>query len=133
MGPMGPMAPTVGSWGCGGAAWLWLTLIVLGAAALGLVAVVLWRDAVPKTRNRARSPEALLDERFARGELSQERYRAALTDILKGRYVRGELELEAYEARLERLLDSRSAHVGQTGRSSGRPRAASGEPTADEG
>ena len=49
---------------------------------------------------RPSSPEAVLRDRFARGELTRRAYREALLEGLKDRYVRGELDLEEYETRL---------------------------------
>jgi putative membrane protein len=49
---------------------------------------------------QGKTPEEILRERFARGELTQDQYREAVVDMLKDRYVRDELTLEEYEARV---------------------------------
>ena len=58
---------------------------------------------------RLSSPENTLRDRYARGEIGQQAYLDALTDILKDRYVRGELTSEEYEERLGVLLEPGSA------------------------
>ncbi len=51
------------------------------------------------------TPEEILRERFARGELSREQYRESIVEMLKDRYVRDELTLEEYEARVDAVMD----------------------------
>jgi len=58
------------------------------------------------------TPEEVLRQRFARGELSRDQYQEAIIELLKGRYVTGELTLEEYEARVGTLIaDSRPRRV----------------------
>ncbi len=57
----------------------------------------------------ATTPEEILRERFARGEVTRDQYRESVVDMLKDRYVRGELTLEEYEARVNVVMG-----VGQT-------------------
>ncbi len=52
----------------------------------------------------ATTPEEILRERFARGEVTRDQYREAIVDMLKDRYVRGELTLEEYEARVNVVM-----------------------------
>lgn len=98
MGPMGPMMG--GPWGGGTTAWL--VLVVLLVLALGLVALVVWD--VRGERRWPRSPDEILRERYARGELGRQEYLDALADVLKDRYIRGELTSDEYETRLGLLL-----------------------------
>jgi len=61
--------------GSGGAGWLVMTLTVLALAALLLgAAFLVWRAAGRDTGSSGRTPERLLDERFARGEIDEEEY-----------------------------------------------------------
>ncbi len=100
---MGPMMG--GSWGTPG--WLDLVvLVVLLALALGAVTFAVLSTRGGSEPKRRVSAEEILCERYSRGEIGREQYRAALEDILKDRYVRGELTLEQYEAQLGVLLDS---------------------------
>ncbi|MBI3979682.1 MAG: SHOCT domain-containing protein [Chloroflexi bacterium] len=108
MGPMGPMGPMMGGgpWAGGMMGWPALALVGLLMVALGLVVLA----AVPRgvggreRQGRLHSPEAILRERYATGELTHRQHREALVDLLKDRYVRGEIELDEYEARLGLLL-----------------------------
>lgn len=59
--------------------WLWWLLILLGSAALAVGLVRVWRprsggdsDTVPSVS----TARQILDERFARGEITEEEYRA---------------------------------------------------------
>ena len=67
-----------GAWGWGG--WLVMTLVMVafwGLVIWGLVAI--FRSTSTSDRNardRARDPLEILDERFARGEIDVEEYRA---------------------------------------------------------
>lgn len=130
MGPMGPMMGG-GTWG---AAWFFLVLMVLIVVVLAVVAGEV-RGGRTEDRRRPPSPEAILRERYARGELTPRQYREALVDVLKDRYVRDELTLEAYEANLERLMAEPRAHVADDGGSGDRPlsRSAPGGGGAGEG
>jgi uncharacterized membrane protein len=56
-----------------------------------------------------RAPEEMLRQRFARGELSEDRYQESILELLKDRYVSGELPLEEYEARAGVLIDDSRA------------------------
>jgi uncharacterized membrane protein len=99
-------------WVNGAALWLPLLLGLLTGGLVGLLALKLAPDRGAEADGRrqwtggrqARSPEALLRERYARNELSREQYLTILEDLLKDRYVRGELDLDEYEARLDQLL-----------------------------
>ncbi len=89
----------------GGMAAIWLVvLIVLAVRAAGpLLAGAGWTSALPPRRQR--TPEELVRDRYARGELGWPEYQEVLVSLLKDRYVRGELELSQYEERVSRLLD----------------------------
>lgn len=58
-----------------------------------------------------RSPAEILRDRYARGEINQEQYLAALLDILKDMYVRGEITVDEFEARAEKLSSTESSHL----------------------
>lgn len=100
------------------AGWLLPLLVLFVGLLLGVAAVAVARPGLPSLGGsgpapRPMGPEALLRERYARGELTRAQYREALVDVLKDRYVRGELELEAYEAQLARLLEEPPARRGR--------------------
>ncbi len=58
------------------------------------------------------TPEEVLRQRYARGELTRDQYQDAIVELLKGRYVTGEMTLEEYEARVATLLgDSRQRRL----------------------
>ena len=102
---MGPMMGS-GPWNAGAVAWPFMllpVLLMLVVLVIGLVVLLSSLDPA-RTERRRRSPEELLRNRYARGEVSHQHYQAALVDVLKDRYVRGEIGLEAYEAQLHRLL-----------------------------
>jgi uncharacterized membrane protein len=50
------------------------------------------------------TPEEVLRQRFARGEITHDQYQEAIIEILKGRYVTGELTIEEYEERVATLI-----------------------------
>ncbi len=50
------------------------------------------------------TPEEVLRQRYARGELTRDQYQEAIIELLKGRYVTGELSLEEYESRVATLI-----------------------------
>ncbi len=62
------------------------------------------------------TPEEVLRQRYARGELTRDQYQDAIMELLKGRYVTGEMTLEEYETRVSTLLgDSRQRRLqGET-------------------
>ncbi len=63
------------------------------------------------------TPEEILRERFARGEMTRDQYREATVDMLKDRYVRGELTLEEYEARVNVVMGvGRERQTGSEGK-----------------
>lgn len=106
------MGPMMGGWSGGGGGF-GPALVVVLVLALGLIALAVWRGGgTPAAPRRPRSPEEVLRDRYAKGEISRGQYLEALTDILKDRYVRGEIELEDFEARLDRLLGVRQASIG---------------------
>jgi uncharacterized membrane protein len=110
---MGPMGSMMGGWpGSGAAATDWLTplVLVLLVLVVASVALVAWQSGGPRANRRSRQPEEILQERFARGELTRQQYQEGLVDLLRGRYVRGEIDVEAYETRVERLFGV--AHPG---------------------
>ncbi len=110
MGPMGPMMG--GSWGTPG--WLFLALpVVLFVVVLGAVTFVVLTTRGKSERRQPASPEEILRERYARGEISRQQYLESLEDSLKDGYVRGELTLDEYEARLALLLGSPLARSRQ--------------------
>lgn len=100
---MGPMGPPMG-WGGSTAILLLLGVAVLVVLALALIAVAGRGSRATTLPPAPRSPEDLLRERYARGEIGRQQYLEALGDILKDRYIRGELDLNEYEARLDVLL-----------------------------
>lgn len=73
--------------GMGGGGWIAMTLLMVGFWALVVVAVValfrgLSRDGQPSRSAATRDPGQILDERFARGEISAEDYHAR-QDVLR--------------------------------------------------
>lgn len=50
------------------------------------------------------TPEEILRQRFAQGELSRDAYRDSIIEVLKDRYVSGELTLEEYESRVGTMI-----------------------------
>jgi uncharacterized membrane protein len=99
-----------------------LALAALGVLTGGLVGLIAFKLSPERdtetdggrhwSEGRAsRSPEALLRERYASGELSRERYLTILEDLLKDRYVRGEFDLDEYKAHLDELLREPGARV----------------------
>ena len=72
-----------GSFGMGWM-WLWWLLIAAGVVALiiGLVAAARPREREARDARRGRrSAREILDERFARGEIDQEEYRARRREL----------------------------------------------------
>ena len=66
------------------------------------------------------TPEEVLRQRYARGELSRDQYQDAIMELLKGRYVTGEISLEDYEARVATLIgDSRQRRLQGDARAQG--------------
>ena len=63
------------------------------------------------TARRRASPEDLLGERYARGEIGWAEYREGLVALLEERYVRGEIEVDDYETRVAKLLEEKPAKV----------------------
>jgi uncharacterized membrane protein len=58
------------------------------------------------------TPEEVLRQRYARGELTRDQYQDAIMELLKSRYVTGEMTLEEYETRVGTLLgDSRQRRL----------------------
>ena len=72
--------------GMGGGGWLVMILMMLAFWALVVVAVLALfrgtRDAGASTRSARRDPMEILEERFARGEIDAEEYRAR-QDVLR--------------------------------------------------
>ena len=104
--------PPVGWWG---GPWilprLFFPLLVIAAIAFLARPRHAWRaryagpEPAPASSYHGTSPEEILRERFARGEVTRDQYREAMVDMLKDRYVRGELTLEEYEARVNVVMD----------------------------
>ena len=68
----------------GGGGWAWLAMslmMLLGAAAIGLVVWVIARGAHPKAPSGIESARAILAERLARGEIAPEEYRERLQHL----------------------------------------------------
>ena len=86
--------------------WLVVVMVVFGVTIVGLgyAGVISLRRSHRPDRQLPSSPENVLRDRYARGEIGRQAYLDALTDILKDRYVQGELTAEEYEERLGRLL-----------------------------
>lgn len=74
-----------GDWGWGG--WLWSGLMMLAfLATIAAVVVVLLRRTGSDSRGEdRRDPARILDERFARGEIDEEEYRARRKVLREGR------------------------------------------------
>ena len=74
-----------GSWGWGG----WITMALAMAVFWGLLifaVVAIFRSSArdePVTGSERRGPREILDERFARGEIDEDEYRARM-DVLRG-------------------------------------------------
>ena len=110
---VGPMGPMMGGW-WDTPGWLVLALlVVLFALVLGAVTFAALATRGRPEPRRPPSPDEILRERYARGEIGRQQYLAALEDTLKDRYVRGELTLDEYEARLDLLLGSPLARSRQ--------------------
>jgi uncharacterized membrane protein len=88
--------------------WLVVVLIVFAVAMAGLAYLGVLGPG--RIQRRLTTPEDILRDRYARGEIARQAYVEAITDVLKDRYVRGELTAEEYEERLGDLL--RPADVG---------------------
>jgi putative membrane protein len=75
-----------GGWGWGGWVAMGLTMLLFwGLIIVGVIAVVRsWRPGSHDARGGQSNATALLDERFARGEIDEEDYRKR-RDLLKGR------------------------------------------------
>ena len=69
-------------WGGGGWAWFAMALMmVLGAAAVGLVVWAIARGVSPRQPSGTESARAILAERLARGEIAPEEYRERLQHL----------------------------------------------------
>lgn len=75
---------------------------VLVLLAIGAVGFALWGHDAPPVQQL--DPAALLRERYARGEITRERYHQALLDLLHDRYSRDEIDLAELEERSKRIL-----------------------------
>jgi uncharacterized membrane protein len=85
--------------------WLIVLLGVLLAVAIGLLVLAARRGQGHANDSTERQrPEAVLCDRYARGEIGLPAYREALVNMLKDRYVRDEISLDEYETRLSKLL-----------------------------
>lgn len=82
-----------------------LFAVTVGVIAGLLILIVTDHYHAEAPQTRTRSPERLLDERFARGELTRQEHLELSREILTGRFIRGELELGDYEDRLNRLRE----------------------------
>lgn len=108
---MGPIWPVAGGWASGDSSGLWILVLFLVAVALlvrilpALTHLGGERGDAPVGRQGRGTPEGLLGERYARGEIGWPEYREGLVSLLKERYVRGELEVGEYEGSLARLLE----------------------------
>ena len=64
-------------------------LLLLGGLVIGVVLLVVWAvrqsgssgTVIPKTAVSSRTARQILDDRYARGEITREEYLTALTDI----------------------------------------------------
>ncbi len=101
MGPMWPMGPMMNY----SSGWLILLPVVPLVLVLGIIAFIILGSRGTRHPRRQLSPEQVLRERYAKGEISRQQYLDALIDILKDRCVRGEIELDEYERRLGFLLE----------------------------
>ncbi len=89
----------------GGMAAIWLIILIVFAvrAIAPMIASSGSPSALPQGQQR--TPEELVRERYARGEIGWPEYQEVLVSLLKDRYVQGELELAEYEEHVSRLLD----------------------------
>ncbi len=100
MGSTWPMNPTISY----PSEWLLAVLAVPLVLILVIVTLVVLGSRATRSPRRPLSPEEILRERYARGEISRQQYLDTLVDILKDRCARGELELDDYERRLDLLV-----------------------------
>ena len=77
---------------------------VRSLAASTLLARAASRKIDPPPSYLSATPEEVLRQRFARGELTRDQYQESIIELLKGRYVTGELTLEDYETRVGTLI-----------------------------
>ena len=113
MGGIGRIAMIGGSWMMSQMLFPFLLIAVI-------MLLVRPRDGL-RDRHRAYSPpppaivgtpEEVLRQRYARGELTRDQYQEAIIELLKGRYVTGDLSLEDYETRVATLMgDSRQRRL----------------------
>ena len=108
------MGPMMG----GGMLWFLIVVVLVLLLVLGLIALGVLGVGGALGRRRPSSPEDILRERYARGEIGHQAYQDALGDVLKDRYMRGELTSEEYEGRVAVLLGrpgERPAESGERG------------------
>lgn len=73
-------------WGMWGWGWMWLAGPLILVATLALAGLVVWalmRPSRQPSSSGTRRPQEILDDRYARGELSTEEYRER-SEILEG-------------------------------------------------
>lgn len=72
-------------YGYGGWGWMWLVGAVVLAGIVALVVVLIRSSMAPRSSGAATStPRQILDERYARGELTTEEYRERV-EVLGGK------------------------------------------------
>ena len=72
-----------GGWLMGGMWLIWIALFVVLALAVGKTLASTRRSNSPTLRNDGPSPEEILKQRYARGELGPDEYEATLADLRK--------------------------------------------------
>lgn len=113
MGGIGRMAMIGGSWMMSQMLFPFLIIAVIMLLARPRYG---WRERhhaySPPPPPISGTPEEVLRQRYARGELTRDQYQEAIIELLKGRYVTGEMSLEEYEARVATLIgDSRQRRL----------------------
>ena len=91
---------------------LLVVMFVIRPVAMAIARSVSGTRANVEAAKDNRSPAEILRYRYARGEINQEQYREALSDVLKDMCVRGEISVDEFDSRAARLysLEPSSLH-----------------------
>ena len=77
------MGGTMGDWGSWGMGFGWIFMILFwGLIVLGIVAVAKWLVASGGSAGSSKRPLEILQERYARGEISRDEYEHMRQDLL---------------------------------------------------